>query len=373
MSIGRTCPRNQEYLLLYPRSVELKEAVCEYFIVTVQLCKQAVMVLKKPLLVQLFSAMSNTIVWELGGFEQRLSQLASAVAAEVSLASKRLQVQEAEQSSIFRLSASAIPTQNKKWGKQKRTLRFLDACSNYDYQAAWKQARKQGNVYWFLEETAYTDWIATPASSVLLCVGTLGSGKSVLAANVVDHLILHCQPALVAYFFCKYDDAESLSAKTIIGSIARQILEQLKLDLDDLTTDFNTKTLKTEGILDILKNLLSTHVRSTQIFCIVLDGVDYCMDADATEVIDRLARLVRSSSHIFHIFCSSRPDVFHSVHNALQPDHTLSMSAPRASNDMNQYIVEALEEALETGRLILNNPEIITKIRDTLVGNANGM
>jgi Cdc6-like AAA superfamily ATPase len=373
MSIGRTCPRNQEYLLLYPRSLELKEAVCEYFIVTVQLCKQAVVVLKKPLLGQLFSAMSNTIMSELGGFEQRLGQLAGAVTAEVSLASKRLQVQEAEQSSIYRLSALAISTQNKKWRKQKRTLRFLDACSNYDYQAAWKQARKQGNVDWFLHETAYTNWITKPFSSALYCVGTLGSGKSVLAANVVDDLMLHCQPAHVAYFFCRYDEVDSLLAKTIVGSIARQILEQLELDLDDIISNINTNILGAEKLVDILMQILSKNPSLTQRFFIVLDGVDECKEVASREVLTCLARLATSSSPTIHIFCSGRSDVSQWVLRTLQPDHTLSMSATRCSEEMNQHIVEALKEALETGRLILNNPEIIMKIRDTLLANAHGM
>jgi hypothetical protein len=114
MSIGRTCPRSQEYLLLYPRSVELKEVVCEYFIVSVQLCKQAVLVLKRPLLGQLLSAMSNTVLSDLGGFEQKLSRLAGAVAEEVTLASRRLQVQEAEYNSKFRVTNLTTSAEIKK-------------------------------------------------------------------------------------------------------------------------------------------------------------------------------------------------------------------------------------------------------------------
>ena len=56
-------------------------------------------------------------------------------------------------------------------------------------------------------------------SSTLWCTGILGSGKTVLAANVVED-VMSVAAATVSYF-CKYDEAESLKTRTIIGSIAR--------------------------------------------------------------------------------------------------------------------------------------------------------
>jgi hypothetical protein len=125
--------------------------------------------------------------------------------------------------------------------------------------------------------------------------------------------------------------------------------------------------------VDILMQILSKNPSLTQRFFIVLDGVDECKEVASREVPTCLARLATSSSHVFHIFCSGRPDVSQWVVTTIRPDHTLSMSATRFSEEMNQHIVEALKEALETGRLILNNPEIIMKIRDTLLANAHGM
>jgi hypothetical protein len=161
---------------------------------------------------------------ELGGFEQKLSRLAGAVAEEVTLASRRLQVQEAEHDSKLRLTSLTTSTEMKKWKREKIEQRFLKVCSTYDYQTAWKQRRKQGNVEWFLKEQGYTDWTTQTVSSVLHCVGTLGSGKSVLTANIVDELVSRDPALLVVYFFCRYDDLESLSPRVIIGSIARQII-----------------------------------------------------------------------------------------------------------------------------------------------------
>ena len=48
-------------------------------------------------------------------------------------------------------------------------------------------------------------------------IGKLGSGKSVLLANIVDDLNLHVRSKniVVAYFFCRHDIPESLKARSL--------------------------------------------------------------------------------------------------------------------------------------------------------------
>jgi hypothetical protein len=373
MSIGRTCPRDQEYLLLFPRSDELREAVCEYFIVSVQLCKQAVLVLKRHFLGQLLSAMGNTIMSDLSGFEAKLVRLASAVAEEVNLASRRLQVQEAERNSMLQLISLTSSSESKKWRSEEMERRFLEACSSYDYQTAWKQIRKQGKVEWFLKEQAYTDWTTQTVSSVLSCNGTLGSGKSVLTANIVDELASRDPALSVVYFFCRYDDLQSLSPRTIIGSIAAQILSHLKPDMGKIISGLQFNTMGTDEVFNTLQKILSTNASNPHKLCIVLDGVDECKETDAKMVLKYLNRLIMSSIQVCHIFLSGRPDVFHWTSKSLPPNFILSMSASRCHDEMTPYIDDALEACLETGHLSVGNPDIIVKIRDTLVSNAHGM
>jgi hypothetical protein len=104
---------------------------------------------------------------------------------------------------------------------QKAKSQFLDACSTYDHQTAWKQARKAGTTSWIYTNAEYKQGAQEPMSSTLWCTGILGSGKTVLSANMVENLMLAAPTAVISYFFCRYDEAESLKARTIIGSIAR--------------------------------------------------------------------------------------------------------------------------------------------------------
>jgi hypothetical protein len=79
---------------------------------------------------------------ELSGFEETLSRLAGAVAAEVSLALKRLQEQEAEHNFSFRLIALDFFSQSKKWRDEQMEIWFLRAYSTYESLEAGTETRK---------------------------------------------------------------------------------------------------------------------------------------------------------------------------------------------------------------------------------------
>jgi hypothetical protein len=65
-----------------------------------------------------------------------------------------------------------------------------------------------------------------PTSSTLINTGKLGAGTSVLMANVIDDLNLHIakQSASLAYFFYQHDIEESSKSRTVVGSLAQQLL-----------------------------------------------------------------------------------------------------------------------------------------------------
>jgi len=98
--------------------------------------------------------------------------------------------------------------------KLKTRLRVLDFCSTYDYETSWRQIRKIGYTTSYSVLAEYQEWKSQADPSTLLYTGKLGSGKSVLLANIVDDLNLYVngKNIPVAYFFCRYDVFESLDA-----------------------------------------------------------------------------------------------------------------------------------------------------------------
>jgi hypothetical protein len=46
MTIGKRCPRFQEYQKLYGGSTDLQKALCEFYAVVVRCCEQAVLAIR---------------------------------------------------------------------------------------------------------------------------------------------------------------------------------------------------------------------------------------------------------------------------------------------------------------------------------------
>jgi len=358
---------------LYPLSLRLQGALCEYFVVIVKLCKHSVLFLDKSFLSQFSVSVRKPFQSEFGDFQQDLDRLAVTIREEVFLASNHAQQQEIKENSRHRALVARSSKQHSEWRRQKRVLEFLNACSTYDHRAAWKQARKRGNVAWLYQEEVYQKWKQEPIACTLHCYGKLGSGKSVLAANIVDDVFLNVPDAVVAYFFCRYNDAVSLTARSIIGSVTRQILEGLKQTMTDMVPPANTSHLDADQILDTLLAALQRQSQQGLRTCIlVLDGLDECEESEFTALLGCLRRLTQSG-YVFKVLIATRPDVCPWVSKILEPQWTLSMSKSNSSNEMVQYVESTLAERLEGGSLCLGDPDIIVQIRDALVSSAHGM
>ena len=250
---------------------------------------------------------------------------------------------------------------------EKVKARLLNACSTYNYQTAWKQARKKGSTKWIFEKNEYKAWQSEQNhSSALWCTGILGSGKTVLCASIVDDIILAYPTAVVGYFFCRYDEAESLKARTILGSIARQLLVGVKLDLSDTPNLADLEFLDRSQILDLADKLLP----SDQQYFVLVDGVDECDEEESVFLLQDLKRLLPYKRSL-HLYCSSRPDTLQRVLVHFQPLHKLSM--PDGNHEIAEYIEAELETRLESERLCLGESGIILIIRDALVKGAQGM
>lgn len=191
---------------------------------------------------------------------------------------------------------------------------------------AWKQAQKAGNTTWIYDTDEYKRWIKDTTSSVLWCTGILGSGKTVVSANVVENLAITVPAAVVAYFFCKYDEVEALKSRTIIGSIARQLLSHVNPEIFDSVDLRDMSFLSTHQILEYLQDLLPSEQLA---YFLVIDGLDECNGNESKLLVQHLSVLLESKLSL-HIYCSSRPDVYQQVSVYLQPRYNVSMSEARS-------------------------------------------
>jgi hypothetical protein len=317
---------------------------------------------------QFASSLSDS---ELKTYQSDLDLWANSIKEEVSMLVAEKIEEEAQENTWFRALLSKGSKSISLEQKLKTRLRVLDFCSTYDHETPWKQTRKAGNATLFNRTADYHDWKGQVDSCTLLYTGKLGSGKSVLLANIVDdlNLYVHSKDIVVTYFFCRYDIPESLNAGTIIRSLVRQLLRPIAdLDIAAEFLDDTTSALDFERMFSLLRRALPSTYRAY----FILDGLDEC---DYNERSILTLKLRKLQDTITLLVCISF---------RLEPDNALKLrpeefTAPRSISmsednpDIEIFIEKELENCIESKHLVIGNPTLILEIRDALLQGSQGM
>ena len=187
------------------------------------------------------------------------------------------------------------------------------------------------------------------------------------------HLIENLPPEdITSFFFCRFDDQASLKSKTIIGSVTRQLVNDLpahafrNLDYEDTSTTTMTK-------------LLEAALNRTHQYYIVLDGLDECEEAQTKEVAEFFYGLLNSPFLRMKIFWSSRPNVPNWLPEKLMTQQHIDIGSiehqSKVADDIHVLIRTTLEELLEgeTPELQINDSTLSLMILNRLQSEAQGM
>ncbi|KAL8802033.1 MAG: hypothetical protein Q9200_006727 [Gallowayella weberi] len=173
---------------------------------------------------------------------------------------------------------------------------------------------------------------------------------------------------VTSFFFCRFDDQESLKARTIVGSIARQFVNDVP---EDNFRGFDNET----PVVEYLEIALS-HTRQ---YFIILDGLDECSEVEIREVSEVLHRLLSSPRLQIKIFWFSRPNIVDWLPPKLKTEQQISLetteSQDRVASDISKFIKITLEEWLEgdTPSLRIIDPNTVLMAVRCLENEAHGM
>jgi hypothetical protein len=361
MDIGRSTPRYQEMSLLYPRSTKFQAYLNEYFIIVVGLCRYLFKFGQKSTVQQFTSSLSDS---HLKAFQTDLEKWSNSIKEQV-------QLSENQESSGFRALARDVFNSASTQQRYATNMRVLDFCSTYDHETSWRQTRKAGNASFHKQHVAYQKWKDTSDPCTLMYTGRLGSGKSVLLANIVDDLHLTIDKAQypVVYFFCKHDIPESLRARTIIGSLARQLLCTVP-DLSVLAKSCRT-TLTTGDIGKLLELLFQGFSSNTKTY-VVLDGLDECDPQEKDTLVEAISTVQK---RLKILVCSSfRQEPNNGLQSVTsQLLATRVVPLPDENPDIESFIEADLERCLDKNILTIGDSALEVEIKHALSKGAQGM
>ena len=170
-------------------------------------------------------------------------------------------------------------------------LKWVHATSTHDDYHVALQARVEGTCSWILQRPEVQNWLTsdavTSAAKVLWVHGKPGSGKTIIAASLVEHL-MKIKLAPVCYFFCFYSHEEKRQCDQILRSWVSQLVRASEVALHVAEETFKEKESHVAAHMELWKIFQKAIIQLQESFFVV-DGFDECDREDAS---------VRNFSHM---------------------------------------------------------------------------
>ncbi|OCK72892.1 hypothetical protein K432DRAFT_430842 [Lepidopterella palustris CBS 459.81] len=397
MGIGKDCPRYTEYQALYKDSDGLQKSLCNFYASLIRFCTEAVRALQNQGPLHFTQAILQPFDVRFGQFRDDIQICRKDIKEEIRLAlhkatsqEQQLQLLERKEAASYRSlsktfykKADIASEEQRKWRVQRdlrrsslRRQHLLDQLSVHNHNAAFNQARSKcyGTTgRWLTETTEFKQWVKMDESSFFWCSGSLGSGKTILTAKVIERL---CQSSSdstrITYFFCRFDDSQSLQSAYISRSLIRQCL-----DLENFPTAVETR------LSDIIKTgswdahdldfLLQSLIDNSRLHFIIIDGLDECAKAERGQVLKMLQSSIRHSSSLVKVFVASRDSIETEINRHFKHVHHVKTNPAFSSQDIETYLNGVLEQKIEDQDLIIGDPGLREEIRASLSHGAQGM
>jgi hypothetical protein len=242
---------------------------------------------------------------------------------------------------------------------------------------------------WLLSCAEFQSWQDTlNPSSTLWCVGIPGSGKTVLASIIIDHLQRRCSVSNIglAYVFCDYERSKlenDQTAATLVAALLRTLVSSLKHLPEPVST--LSKRCQREGrhpqLAEALQALYAVSTQFKTIY-IVVDALDECAGPEHQEEFSNktnerkpfLAALRAFQQHrpkSIRLLVTSRPNAI-DIHEFFKDSPHLNIVA--STDDVKLYLQGQLETNDEDlGLIVAQNATLKHEIISTIAEQVHGM
>lgn len=241
--------------------------------------------------------------------------------------------------------------------------------------------RESGTGNWFFDLPLFHAW--TKNSNGLFWIsGIPGSGKTVLAATIIEYLRRLGKDIGLAYFFCDHKNRDKQTFRTFLSTIVYQLYEQNASCMNDIEGIYHrlkkgTSTSPTLNLSDLKALLQSISYRFKRTI-IVVDALDECQEvAEFARGLQQLATESdgeSSSQATVQLLVTSREDLV--IETELLAKDGIHISLSREQNvddDIRLYITNQVEHRLARGILKLRNAHLKAEIISTISDRAGTM
>ncbi|KAH0551625.1 hypothetical protein GP486_007158 [Trichoglossum hirsutum] len=392
--IGDILPRCQVYYSLFPSHERLLQAISMAYLDIIYFCMDAKTTFRKL-------KRSTTVHFTLkslwkdfnGEFEETLNRFR----IHVKNVEKEAGVSNLIESSSERALARADRAEKErqeKVAKRDQLLSQLSSLKYVDKHIKERNRRHPGTGSWLTETDEYKEWMAGDRSACLWCYGIPGSGKTILASTLIDTLSIDItgkdvtiqrfnsrdiidkditsHEVAIDYYYCDFSDSKSLETRIILGTIIRQLLENIiiPVDLEQKIGQFYRLGTRT-ATDDELASILYAVVKLFSIVYICIDGLDECGKDEQATILSVVNQLARSDQTTVKILITSRQEPL--ISSSLRAFPHLQVSADKNSLDITSFVKDKVKSNIRLGSLTIRDSSLESDIISALIDGADGM
>ena len=229
--------------------------------------------------------------------------------------------------------------------EREKISEWLSTVNYQQLHSSIRRPRVLGTGQWLLEDIRFKSWrdLISPKERTLCCYGIQGSGKSILASLVIDHLKDRNaqQGGFLAYYYFDYQDSASHSLEVVL----RSLLKQLVLHKDDIPESVlnlfqKMETQQRMPHIEDLEQVLVQVINCIGNVFFVLDALDECDDRDRKRLLDILGRL--QLDVCVRVFLTGRLNVLDTIKRAFPNSQFIEVNA--SESDLQKYVTARIAE-----------------------------
>ncbi|KAF5020231.1 hypothetical protein F66182_7748 [Fusarium sp. NRRL 66182] len=248
-------------------------------------------------------------------------------------------------------------------------IKWLTPADDASQQQDFIRRRQPGTGQWLLDSTEFQKWVKS-SSQCLFCPGIPGSGKTMIAAIVVDHLYSRFADETnvgIAYIFCNFRRHHDQEIDDLFAVLLKQLVQKrssVPSCIKELYSDCRKKRIRpsTDQLSAALQTVIALF---TQTF-IIIDALDECQTSDGCRktIIEEILGLQKHCGT--NIFATSRfvPEIGDSF--ASQP----TLEIRPTDEDVRTYLEGRMSDL---PAFVRRDPVLQREIKDGIVKAVDGM
>jgi Cdc6-like AAA superfamily ATPase len=267
----------------------------------------------------------------------------------------------------------ALQLRNDKLQRQHRLLTAIPSVDYWNKHSKLSSLRHPGTNIWIQKTSQYASWYTPTVSDCLCYLGIPGSGKSVLAASLVNDLsgASSHTGTIILYYYFDYAEVASLEPTHFVASLIKQCLEHMPLDQfsENFTSPYSDSM--SAPTISICVNYLISVLHDFSKIYMVLDGLDQLTPSSQTMVLDLISNLLGDNSLVVKVLVTSRPEELF-IKKTLQPYRTIQSAKDMVCGDIALFIEEEMIALMKQNPL-LSNARLRREVVGALLSGADGM